>query len=84
MSIHLQSNKRYHPHDTIGETIRFYRKKAGLTQSQLAERVGCNQPSIAHYEANRVTPPISRIKKLSWELNISAEMLLSAKLRPSV
>lgn len=77
--IHLDSNKRIRPFDTIGGAIKHLRKKNGWTQSQLAKRIGCNQPNIAHYESNAVTPPISKLKLLARELGCSLTLLIDHK-----
>lgn len=38
---------------SIGENIRNLRKKAGLTQRKLAEKVGVNEVTIRSYEAEK-------------------------------
>lgn len=78
--IHLAENKRIRPFDTIGGAIKHYRTKHGWTQVQLAERLGVSQGSIAHYEANNVTPPVRMLKKLSVELECSLTMLIDHKI----
>lgn len=78
--IHLQENKQYTPYDTLGGAIKHFRKKNGLTQDQLAERIGVTQPAIAHYESNRHTPPLKVLKKLSRELEININLLVAHKL----
>lgn len=35
---------------TLGQKIRYYRKKAGLTQIQLAELAKCSHPTIVSAE----------------------------------
>lgn len=37
---------------TLGLRIAFYRKKAGWTQAQFAEEVGCSQGYLSRVEAN--------------------------------
>ena len=77
--IHLDSNKRIRPFDTIGGAIKHYRKKNGWTQAQLAVRIQVCQSNIAHYESNKVTPPISKLKLLSRELGCSLALLIDHK-----
>lgn len=74
--IHLQDNKRKRPFDTIGGAIKHYRKQNGFTQEQLGIRIEVCQASIAHYEANRVTPPVKVLKKLARELGCSLNLLI--------
>lgn len=78
--IHLDSNKRLRPYDSLGEAIKHFRIKNGLTQQKLAEKIDVCQASIAHYESNRVTPPLKVIKLLSRELNCSLALLVDHKL----
>lgn len=78
--IHLQDNKRIRPFDTIGGAIKHYRKKNGWTQSQLAERISVCQSNIAHYESNRITPPVSKLKLLSRELGCSLALLIDHRI----
>lgn len=78
--IHLDSNKRIRPYNTIGDAIRHFRKKQGYTQQQLADRIEVCQASIAHYESNKVTPPLKMLKALSRELECSLSLLIDAKL----
>ena len=40
------------------------RKKAGLTQSQLASRAGTSQAAVARYESGRVSPSLLTLKRL--------------------
>lgn len=78
--IHLDSNKRVRPYDTIGQAIKHFRKKQGLTQDQLATRIGSCQATIAHYEAGRVIPPVKALKNLARELECSLTLLIDHKL----
>ena len=78
--IHLEDNKRKRPYDTIGAAIKHFRKQQGYTQDQLGKRIGVCQASIAHYEANKVTPPLKVLKLLSRELECSLALLCDHKL----
>ena len=40
----------------IGRTVRFARKRAGMTQHELGQAVGMPQPSIARIERGTVVP----------------------------
>jgi transcriptional regulator with XRE-family HTH domain len=44
--------------------VREARKRAGLTQAQLAERAGTTQSAIARIEGGRVAPTFERIVEL--------------------
>ena len=43
----------------LGYIIAYYRKHAGLTQEQLAERVGISRPHLGAIEAPNICRPIS-------------------------
>lgn len=45
----------------IGRTVRRWRKRAGLSQEQLAARTGAHQPQIARIEAGRQSPRIDTL-----------------------
>lgn len=44
-----------------GELIREARKRAGLSQRELAERLGTTQAVIARWELGRTSPPFDRV-----------------------
>lgn len=48
----------------IWENIRNLRKAAGLTQSELAEKLQMNRATISKYETGDICPPLSVIRKL--------------------
>ena len=45
--------------------IREARRRAGLTQSQLAARVGTSQPAIARYERGRSLPDLTTLQRVA-------------------
>lgn len=61
----------------IGENIKFYRLKAGLTQEEVAKLCDKEPSEISNYETNRVTPSLQMIMKLALSLNISIHSLTS-------
>ena len=54
----------------IGEKIKDYRKKAGLTQKQLAEKIDRKEITIRKYESGEREPRISVINDICDALNI--------------
>ena len=60
----------------FGERLRMFREKAGLTQEELAERVGVAKSTITGYEKGNRSPDIPKIKKLAWALGITGDELL--------
>src|SRR4051812_44732953 len=47
-----------------GELVREARKRAGLTQQQLADRAGVSQPAIARLESARTSPSFEQVQRL--------------------
>lgn len=54
----------------IGKKIKKYRKEAGLTQKQLAEKIGRKEITIRKYESGEREPRISIINDICEALNI--------------
>lgn len=61
---------------SIGKNIRYFRKKAGLTQKQLAEKVGVNEVTIRSYEAGRYEPKTETLYKLVRALDCNIHEIL--------
>jgi transcriptional regulator with XRE-family HTH domain len=47
-----------------GELVREARKRAALTQAQLAERAGTTQSAIARLESGRTSPSLEDVERL--------------------
>lgn len=63
---------------TIGNNIREYRKLRGLTQEQLAERVGISPSFCANIERGNKGVSLVVIKNISEVLEVSVDRLMSA------
>lgn len=61
----------------IGERIRERRKELGMTQDELANKVGVKKTSISNYEVNTNSPPEKIIIKLMEALNCDANYLFA-------
>lgn len=61
----------------LGQRIADLRKDAGLTQAQLAEKVGVSQQIIASYENGRRNFPVARLLELAEALGVQAGELLT-------
>lgn len=53
----------------------YYRKKAGLTQVQLAKQIGVSQQTLSSYERAVTTPKPYQMQRLEEILGISKEIL---------
>lgn len=63
----------------FGEKLRSARKRAGLTQEQLAEKLYVSRQAVAKWEADRGMPDIENLKRLSQRLNVSVDFLLDGE-----
>ena len=63
----------------LGENIRKARKAAGVSQSELAERLQVHQKDISRWENGAHAPTIEMFAKICRELNASADEILELK-----
>lgn len=64
---------------SIGETISSLRKKKGLTQNELAEKMNVTDKAVSKWERDLSCPDVNTISRLAEVLDVSVEDLLSAK-----
>ncbi len=62
----------------LGETVRLRREALGLTQAQLAEATGMQQPAVARFEAGGTMPTIMVLERFADALG----MRLTVELEP--
>lgn len=62
--------------------IREIRKQKGITQQQLAEKIGVSLSVISRYESGTITPPSERLAKLAEVLGVSVEELNQSSGQP--
>ncbi len=67
----------------MGEIISSLRKKKGMTQSELAEKMNVTDKAVSKWERNLSCPDINTISKLSEILEVSVEELLNTKKKDS-
>ena len=63
----------------IGINLRKHRKKAKLTQRQLADAVGVKNNTVSDWESERTSPDTDAIKLICETLHVSADVLLKTK-----
>lgn len=61
---------------TLGERIKFHRKRIGLTQEQLAQRMGVSPQAVSKWENNLSCPDISVLPELANLFGITVDELL--------
>jgi transcriptional regulator with XRE-family HTH domain len=62
----------------VGTILRLLREKNGLSQRELAERLGVQQPAVARWEAGGVNIPVNRLEEIVGELGYGLEYDLRA------
>lgn len=60
---------------TIGQNIARYRKMAGYTQKELAEKCNCATGTIQQYELEKRTPKIDKLSEIAKALDIPIDYL---------
>ena len=60
-----------------GNNIRELREKNGLTQKQLAQKIGVSASTVGMYEQNRRVPDADMLKKIASSLKVSTDVLIS-------
>lgn len=72
----IQLRKDKDVHMTLGEKIKFLRKKKGNTQEYLAEKLNVSRSAIAKWETDTGIPEISNLKMISELFSVSVDTLL--------
>lgn len=69
--------------DVIAANLRTLRKVRGMSQPELAERVGISPRTVARLEAGQVADPsINHVRDLSRALGVTVDMLSESELAP--
>ena len=61
----------------FGKNLKFYRLRSGLTQQELAERVGIGAMAISNYENEKRQPNYQVVIRLADQLGVAIGALLS-------
>lgn len=64
------------------QNLKFYRKKAGLTQEKLAEAIGMSTSYIGDMEARERFPSAETIDKIASALNVPVSILFNEQGSP--
>jgi transcriptional regulator with XRE-family HTH domain len=62
----------------VSENIKYLRKKIGLTQEQMAERLGIKRSLLGAYEEGRADPRIANLVKFSEIFNITVDQIIGS------
>lgn len=63
-------------YENIGKNLKIYRKKIGLTQKELGEKVFKSEISIRKYESGTINIPPSTLSNIATVLGVSLNTLL--------
>src|SRR5262249_57557755 len=66
----------------LGERLAAARRSAGLSQEELAERIGSQGWTVSRYETGRISPSLAMLRNLSRALHTSPDHLLRIQLDP--
>jgi transcriptional regulator with XRE-family HTH domain len=67
----------------LAERVRSEREKLGITQAELAARIGSTQPAVARLEAGGVSPSLETLSRIAAALNLELVVDLRAMKRVS-
>lgn len=62
--------------ETIGERIREARERAGLSQTELADRVGVRVPTMYRYERRGMVPRAATLARIADELGVTPQWII--------
>lgn len=64
----------------LGQRIALLRKQAGMSQAELAKRMGVSASAVGMYEQGRREPSVEGLVALSEILRVSTDYLLTGKI----
>ena len=64
---------------TIGDVIKKYRKNKGMTQEEMAVRLGVTAPAVNKWERGNTLPDVALLAPIARLLGITTDELLSFK-----
>ena len=64
---------------TLGDKIRLLRTEQGISQKELAKRVGVDQKQISRYENGTYEPSLAVVEKLSGAFGVTVDFLIRGK-----
>ena len=67
----------------LGEEVRRLREATGLTQLELARRIGSTQPAVARLEAGGVAPTIETLERIAAALDLELAVRFKRRKQPA-
>ena len=62
--------------EALGERIKEYLEKTGMSQKELAEKTGCTEAAISHYIRGDRTPRASVLSRIAIALGTTSDYLM--------
>ena len=69
--------------DNFSDRLKLARKRRGITQKEIAEKIGVSTSSYKHYENAENLPSLLTLKALADALDVSTDYLLGRLDEPS-
>ena len=69
--------------ENFNENLRYAREQKGLSQKDVAEKIGVAKSTYSLYESGNREPNVQTIKKISDVLDVSADDLLGINSEPT-
>ena len=69
-----------YPHKDIIDQIRLERKRQGISQTELANRIGCPQPSIVRIETRKLSPTVGMLQRICDVLGMDITLIKKEKI----
>ncbi len=60
----------------FNENLKYLRKKEGLTQEELAEKLNVSRQSVTKWESGQSLPDIEKVKEISYLFSVSVDCLI--------
>ncbi len=76
------NNAKNAPKESLGQRIRRIRNEHGLTQTELAEKIGSIQAVVSSYECDRTEPSTEVLVRIAQVLQITTDRLLGLTKTP--
>lgn len=61
----------------VNISIRQIRESAGITQAELARRLGITQPAVARWESGRRQPRVESLQRIADALGLNLSVIFS-------
>ena len=60
----------------FNENLKYLRKKEGITQEELAEKLSVSRQSVTKWESGQSLPDIEKIKEIAYMFSVSVDSLV--------